>query len=152
MANILIIDDDSVLCDMLSKKIGYLDHTAQTAPNLEKGMPLATSGTFEVVLLDVRLPDGNGLTAIPSIKQSPNTPDVIIITGEGDPNGAELAIKNGAWDYLEKPVSTQQLALQLTRVLQYRDKRDRIPDTIALDKGAIVCDSPPRRPAPKPTY
>ena len=55
--------------------------------------------SYYVVFLDVRLPDGNGLDLLPRLNALPVAPEVIIMTGYGDPNGAELAIKCGAWDY-----------------------------------------------------
>ena len=49
-------------------------------------------------------PDGNGLMLLPDHNATPSAPEVIIITGYGSPDGAELAIKNGAWDFIEKPL------------------------------------------------
>ncbi len=96
MANILIIDDDKMLCEMLCLNIKYMRHEACFALNLKEGFEKLRSAVFDVVFLDVRLPDGNGLDAIPEIHEMPFKPEIIIITGEGDPDGAELAIKNGA--------------------------------------------------------
>ena len=60
-----------------------------------------------MVLLDIRLPDGNGLDALPEIRRGEDPPEVIILTGLGDPDGAEMAISGGAWDYLVKPAPHQ---------------------------------------------
>jgi len=72
-------------------------------------------------------------------------PEVIIITGFGDPDGAELAIKNGAWDYLQKPLSAKDLALTVERVLDYRDKKQASGKTVALKREGIVGNSPALR-------
>ncbi len=114
MANILIIDDDKMIYEMLCLNMSYMDHEAEFALNLQEGFEKLRSADFDVVFLDVRLPDGNGLGAIPEIHGMPFKPEVIIITGEGDPDGAELAIKNGAWDYIEKPLSISKITLPLS--------------------------------------
>src|SRR4030066_50603 len=105
MANILIIDDDVVMTELLSQAIKEREHNIVCTHTLEEGLSAAKSGSFAVVYLDVCLPDGNGLDAIPELRNILSSPEVIIMTGAGDPDGAELAIKSGAWDYLEKPSS-----------------------------------------------
>jgi two-component system NtrC family response regulator len=63
---------------------------------------------------------------------------VIIITGFGDPDGAELAIKNGAWDYVEKPLSVKVVRLAIERALQYREKKQTAGRSLVLDREGIV--------------
>ena len=143
MADILVIDDDPMLCDMMARHLGYLHHKPAWAHTLKEGFNLLNSSLFDVVFLDVRLPDGDGLSAIAGIRQFEGNPEVIIITGEGDPNGAELAIKSGAWDYIQKPISPEKITLSLDRSLQYRDslhKRKKTP--VVLKRDGIVGSSP----------
>jgi len=121
MAQVLIVDDDKATCRFLTELIGNIGHQAESAHSLAEGMKLGLSGRFDVVFLDVRLPDGSGLELLPKLKELPLSPEVIIMTGQGDPDGVELAIRNGAWDYLQKPLSPKKILLPLKRVLQYRD-------------------------------
>jgi two-component system NtrC family response regulator len=100
------------------------------------------AGLYDVVFLDVRLPDGNGLKAIPGIQGAPAVPEVIIITGKGDPDGAELAIRSGAWDYIRKPFSPQQVILPLSRALQYRVEKAVDQPAFLLDRKSIIGNSP----------
>jgi len=123
MSKILIIDDDKMLCNTLSRYVRRMGHEDTYALTLEDGLKEVSSGEFDVVFLDVNLPDGNGLEAIPQIRKVLSSPEIIIITGEGDPDGAELAIKSGAWAYIEKPFSIGNIELQLVRVLQYRKEK-----------------------------
>ena len=102
MANVLIIDDNEMFCEMLSQMVTDLGHQVSYVLTLGKGLETAISGKYEVIFLDVQLPDGNGLEILPKIREIPDSPEVIIITVAGDQNGAELAMKNGAWDYVEK--------------------------------------------------
>jgi len=142
MANILIIDDDEMTSDMLSKLVRSLGHDTESAFTLKDGLQELLAKTFDVVLLDVGMPDGNGLDVLPKIREMPSPPEVIIITGAGDPDGAELAIKNGAWDYIEKPSSIKDMTLPLVRVLQYREEKKSTKPLVALKREAIVGSSP----------
>ena len=90
------------------------------AHTLENGMKLVRDGNFDVVFLDVMLPDGNGLEKLSEIRDTLSSPEVIILTGSGTADGAELAIKSGAWDYIQKPSSISVMTLPLIRALQYR--------------------------------
>jgi len=141
MANILIIDDDKNLCKMLHRKMGYLEHRASTAHTLADGLGFAAKSAFDVVLLDVRLPDGSGLSTLPKFKTFPSNPEIIIITGEGNTTGAELAIKSGAWDYIEKPISMSELELQLVRALQFRQEKGAGKTLVALKRDDLIGSS-----------
>jgi two-component system NtrC family response regulator len=141
MAQILIIDDDTIVCETISNIVKHLGHEAMVAHSLQEGVGRASSEAIDVVLLDVRMPDGNGLEAVPVIRKVPSHPEIVILTGFGDPDGAELAIKNGAWDYLEKPSTRQQISLTLTRALQYRQQREIAAPPDAIQREGIVGSS-----------
>ncbi len=70
MANILIIDDDVVMTELLSQAIKERGHDFVCTHTLEEGLAAAKSGTFAVAYLDVCLPDGNGLDAIPELRNA----------------------------------------------------------------------------------
>lgn len=145
MAHILIIDDEELICRMLSALAGDQGHEAHCAQTLEEGLHLARTGRFDVVFLDVHLPDGNGLGALPELRSLPEAPEVIILTGYGDPDGAELAIKHDAWDYLEKKAPPSHVALALQQVLQYRREKLTTPRTLSLKPEGLVGQSRPMR-------
>lgn len=126
MPNILIIDDDDMMCTTLSTLVERKGHCAVSCMTLQEGIATAVEQDFDVVFLDVKMPDGNGLDALPKIEASPSSPEVIIMTGYGDPNGAELAIKSGAWDYIEKGFSIKEITLSLERALQYRKEKKEV--------------------------
>lgn len=113
MANVVIIDDDPIFRDLLAEHCTLLGHEAAVADSIEAGKALLTRLPADLVFLDVRLPDGNGLGMLPFTQCLPSSPEVIIITGMGDADGAELAINNGAWDYLQKPLSRQEIILHI---------------------------------------
>jgi two-component system NtrC family response regulator len=142
MANVLIIDDDEMICEMLSLMVEDMGHASSYALTMKDGFQKASSEGFDIIFLDIRMPDGNGLDLLPRIRELPSHPEVIIITGLGDPDGAELAIKNGAWDYIEKTSSTKEMALPFVRALQYREEKNARQPLAALRLNGIVGGSP----------
>ncbi|NVL90977.1 MAG: sigma-54-dependent Fis family transcriptional regulator [Desulfobacterales bacterium] len=142
MSNVLIIDDEKVVCDALSAMTERLGYDVTSVLALNDGVREASTGRFDVVFLDVRMPDGNGLDALPEILSAPSAPEVIIMTGFGDPDGAELAIKSGAWDYIEKPFSMEKFTLPLIRALEYRKAKKSGMSLAAPTLRSIVGSSP----------
>ena len=143
MAKVLIIDDEAGICKLLTKLMRQMGHQAEAAQSIREGLALAEAMPYDVVFLDVRLPDGNGLDILPKIRAAPSAPEVIIMTGYGDADGAEMAIKNGAWDYLQKPISPKEILLPLKRVFQYRDnlKAAQKPAVMLKHEGIIGSSS-----------
>ena len=94
----------------------------------------------DIVFLDVHLPDGNGLEAIKPLREVASRPEVIVITGLVDAEGAETAIQAGVWDYVEKSSSAVQLALSIKRALRFREASSS--GVIGLRRVAIVGEGP----------
>ena len=141
MENILVIDDDPEICDAISSAVARMGHRAAYSLTLKGGLAKAEYGSFDIVLLDVKLPDGDGLEALPVLQRMSPGPEVIIMTGYSDPDGAELAIKNGAWDYLQKPVSVKAIRLALSRALQYQKEKQGRARPKSLNRKDIVGNS-----------
>ncbi len=142
MIKVLIIDDDQAMCKMLSGLVNQMGHDAVCEHTLAAGLKEARSNPYDVVLLDVQMPDGSGLSILPQIRVSKSSPDVIIMTGAGSSDGAELAIDSGAWDYIQKTSSLQDLKLSLAQVLQYRQEKEANRPKIALKREGIIGNSP----------
>jgi len=145
MARILIVDDDEAMCQSLSFVGKRSGHDTVCENTLGSGLQRAASEPFDVVFLDVRMPDGNGLEMLPRLAQTPSRPEIIIMTGYGDPLGAELAINSGAWDYIEKGSSVKDITLSLVRALEYRKQKTSLPGqaaVVALKRENIIGNSP----------
>ncbi|WP_027183319.1 sigma-54-dependent transcriptional regulator [Desulfovibrio inopinatus] len=142
MANILIIDDDPVLCRSMAASIADVGHEAHIAYSLEQGRSILADVEIDVVFLDVVLPDGDGMKEVEQIKHATSHPEVIIITGYGGPEGAEAAVKSGAWDYLCKPISDKEMMLPLLRALQYRREKHSSRRQEPLHRDRIIGNSP----------
>jgi two-component system, NtrC family, response regulator len=141
-ANILIIDDDKMICEMLSHRVKKMGYTAKHATTLRDAFDLSRRESFDVIYLDVHMPDGNGLAAIAKLRDNPAEPEIIIMTGDAGADGAELAIKSGAWDYVAKPSSIHNLILPLERSLQYRAAKKARPPSSNFKRDGIVGSSP----------
>lgn len=142
MARFLIIDDDKGVCRFLSKVLIKSGHTAEFSHLLLEGIEKCEKSEFDIVFLDVQLPDGNGLEALPQIQNSIGRPQVIIITGEGNPDGAELAIKSGAWDYIEKPLISDSILLIAKRALLYHIEKTTSSTLGSFNREKIIGNSP----------
>ncbi len=142
MANILIVDDDPTICDWISKIIAQLGHKPVCVHTLKDGLKKVQTAAFDIVFLDVRLPDGNGLDIMPKIKATRNSPEIIVITALGDPDEAERALQNEAWDYIEKPARLETLKLPIIRALEYRAEKKSGESTMVLKRKGIIGSSP----------
>ncbi|MFP4419584.1 MAG: sigma-54-dependent transcriptional regulator [Desulfococcaceae bacterium] len=138
MGQILIIDDDPLIREILTENVLGLGHAPHAAGTIAQGMELLSRESIELVFLDIRLPDGDGLEQLGLIRRHPPEPEVIIITGVGDAESAEIAIRTGAWDYLQKPLSRQKIHLQIERVLDFRRKTTDAKRIVALKRDKIV--------------
>ncbi len=138
MAKILIVDDDPGICKALETLVRRNGHEAVCEGSLAGGVEKTCSEAFDLVFLDVGLPDGNGLDALPKIMESGSQPEVIIMTGAGDPDGAELAIDSGAWDYIQKPFSLKNMTLPFLRALKYRETKTSRPAPVNLVLDGII--------------
>ncbi len=142
MADILIIDDDELVRELLADKSRLLGHRPAAAGSLADGLKMAEAVAPALVFLDVRLPDGDGLSAIPRLRGMAAAPEVIIITGMAEPEGAAMAINSGAWDYLQKPFSTQEISLQIRRALDFRRRKAAGRTPVALKRDGIIGAGP----------
>lgn len=123
MARILVVDDESLIRVLVADVGESLGHEVLTAASIKEGQDLAQRGV-DIVLLDVLLPDGDGLAHVETFSPLPGRPDVIIITGHGNADAAEAALRSGAWEYLVKPLRVRDLSKALTQAVQWRNSRD----------------------------
>jgi two-component system response regulator HydG len=114
--NLLIIDDERAIreaCREVAQSLGFSTHVADSAEQAYRALELQN---FDAVLLDLRLPGAGGLDALRRIKERRPEAVVIVVTGYGTVQSAVQAMKNGAYDYVTKPFSVDELKLLLERV------------------------------------
>jgi len=125
MNHVLIVDDEAEIRDSLEgilSEEGYLVTTAATAG---EALTLLADAPYDVVLLDIWLPDRDGLEALTDIRQmdSAHLPEVVIISGHGTIEAAVRATKLGAYDFLEKPLSLDRTLIVLKNAINARQLR-----------------------------
>ncbi len=140
-ANILIVDDDKMFGKMLLHKVKTMGHSVHYAETLREAYAVNRQEAFDVIYLDVNMPDGSGLDAIVKLRESLSEPEIIIMTGDAGADGAEMAIKSGAWDYVAKPSSINNLILPLERSLQYREAKKAVSPPQTFRRDDIVGSS-----------
>jgi FixJ family two-component response regulator len=117
MANLLIIDDEQAICWGLAELGKRLSHGVATASSAEQGLELAGKQRPDAILLDVRLPGMDGLTALPRLKELAPAAPVIVMTAHGDLSTAVEAVRQGAFDYIAKPFDLAQIERLIQRAL-----------------------------------
>lgn len=128
MATLLIVDDDILFCEALSTTLEENNYRVLVAHNLGRARELLKKHTIAVAFIDVFLPDGNGLDLLAGLALLPEPPEAIVVTAQGDPQGAENAITSGAWDYVQKPADMAEILLMVQRALQAHERKKQMPD------------------------
>ena len=117
MAKILVIDDEYSIRESLEMFLSEKDHQVFTADTGEKGFHLFALHDPEIVILDIRLPDGNGLDLLVRIQDEQCAAKVIMITAFQDMATTIEAMKRGAYDYIHKPLDADVVEKTVNRAL-----------------------------------
>ena len=119
--HILLVEDDKVLSRLIIQHVEGLGHEVTNASSWAEAEELLTVRETHLIITDVRLPDGDSLERLPNLVL---TQPVIVLTAFGSVRNAVQAMKAGAFEYLVKPVSPEELTLALERALQDAALRD----------------------------
>lgn len=126
MAKILTIEDEDNLRLSIRRSLAKAGHDVVEASSLAAGRPLAISGDFDVVLTDVNLGDGSGADLVREIRAEGFEGVILLMTAFGTIEAAVRAMKDGADDYLQKPLSLEELGLLVNRSLENKALRNRV--------------------------
>ena len=137
MARVLVVDDEGLMRTMVQVVCNRMGHDTLLAGSIHEGLRMAVD-PVDVVLLDVWLPDGNGLEHQAAFAHLPGNPDVVVITGNGDGDNAEAALRSGAWEFLTKPLQMRDIEQCLRQVLQFRQNRSPASESLVVDSGHIL--------------
>lgn len=122
--NILVIDDDVSFCMLLNTFLTRKGFAVSTAYSIEEAKQLFDQTKFQLILTDVRLPDGDGVEILKYVKEENPTIQVILMTGYTDIKTAVNAMKLGAFDYVAKPINSDQILDAIQQALSKKnDKR-----------------------------
>ena len=101
--NILIIDDDTLLCRAISRRLSFMGVNAVSASTGNEGLVKVGQQTYDIIFVDINLPDISGLELLDRIRKLSLLPKLVIITSETNDEYRRTAIDKGAVDYIEKP-------------------------------------------------
>jgi two-component system nitrogen regulation response regulator GlnG len=145
MSYVLIIDDEEAVCWTLRQALEKAGHEAKTAASAEQGLLLVKERKPDAVILDVRLPGMDGLTALRKMRPLLGNAPVIVITAFGDLNTAVKAVEGGAFDYLVKPFDLNQALEAVSRALATQkapDPKTQATNGLSIGDAEIIGRSP----------
>ena len=118
MSRILIVDDEQSICWGLSRLAAKMGHEPMVAAAAEQGLELAAATPPALLVLDVRLPGMDGLTAMQRFRELIGAAPILVITAFGDLQTAVRAVENGAFEYVVKPFDLAVIRASIDRALQ----------------------------------
>ncbi len=139
MARILVVEDDEAIRSALLRGLRELDHTVASAANGLSGLEQLLRDRPDAVLLDLGLPDIDGLTLLSMIRTTSDVP-VIVVTAQDDDPTMVRALDSGADDYVVKPFGTEQLAARIRAVLRRGRPGTAATAAAPLRVGGLVID------------
>jgi two-component system response regulator AtoC len=118
---ILLVENDDSIRSSLSRFLTSLGHSVFQSANGKKALDMLTSENVHLVLSDIRMPEMDGQTLLKTIKNDDKLMEtaVVLFTGHGDIKGAVEAMKNGAYDYLLKPINVEELDILIDRISEF---------------------------------
>lgn len=126
MANLLVVDDETTLLANLTLQLDRAGHACRTADCAQAALTAIDTSDPELALVDVRLPDMSGLDLIAQIRQSGRDFPIVVMTAYGSVESAVEAMKVGASDYLQKPVSITELEVVINKALEHHRMKARL--------------------------
>ena len=124
MSTLLIIDDDIAICRTLQLHYKSLSHDVITAHGVNDGLLLAASNEIDLILLDLKMPNKTGLEGLPDFREVVPDVPIIMITAYHDMESTIAAMKNGADDYIHKPIDINELDRAVARALMRADEEN----------------------------
>ncbi len=134
---VLIVDDDVELCRGLERLLKADGFVVTFAHDVQDGYDRALSGNFDLIVLDVMLPGGDGRVLLNKVRTMSDVP-VIMLTARGDEKDRIRGLEAGADDYLPKPFNTRELLARMRAVLRRRLPHGGIPHTFTV--GDLMID------------
>lgn len=132
---ILIIDDEKLLAKQLEKALSQEGYSVVSAFTGEEGIGFAKKETPDLILVDLKLPDTDGLEVLNSISKLESSPATIMMTAHGSVEVAVSAIKLGAYDFIEKPFPIDKLKIMVKNALNTLELRSNLNAATMRERG-----------------
>lgn len=141
LGRVLVVDDEDDIRELLDMTLSRMGLDADCAPNVAEARRLLSENAYQLCLTDMRLPDGDGLELVRFIGEQCRDLPVAVITAHGSTENAVSALKAGAFDYVPKPVSLEQLRALVKSVLNLPSRdaaRDKAASSTLLGESQAI--------------
>ncbi len=138
--NILLVEDDKIIQKVLTEVLKNAGYSCVCASSCEEALSLVEEGKFSCALVDLGLPDGNGLDLLPEIRQRDAWLVPIILTGDGRPETIIQTMRAGAFDFLIKPFAATTVEAAIFRACEHhqiRRERDRLIQLLSDEREQL---------------
>jgi two-component system response regulator AtoC len=125
-SKVLVIDDDRSICETLELYLTEEGYEVVTAMTGTEGLNRFVEGSPDVVILDIRLPDIDGFTVLEDLREEDENVKVIMITAFHDMESTINAMKNGAFDYIHKPINVEELDMAIRKAVKSLEMEKKI--------------------------
>jgi two-component system, OmpR family, response regulator QseB len=106
---ILVVEDEPAIADFVERGLRAHGHKTVVSDELARALALALSGRFDLIVLDLGLPGGDGFDVLRAVRERGRRPPVIVLTGRVEERSAEACLAAGADDYMTKPFRLEEL-------------------------------------------
>ena len=138
-ANILIIDDELTVCRSCQKILGEDGYSISIALNGHEGLERARKEDFDLAIVDLKMPDIDGMDVVEVIKAERPDTTVIIMTGYSTVSSAVKGMKLGAADYISKPFTPDEMSMAVRKVLQQKEHEAEVENAgLLINRGTII--------------
>lgn len=131
MAKILVIDDERSIRNTLKDILDFEGYTVVLAENGKKGLEAATTGSFDLIFSDIKMPEMDGIELLNALQQAEVESPIVMISGHGNIETAVECIRAGAFDFIEKPIDLNRLLVTVKNALE---RKSLVKETKVLRK------------------
>ncbi|MDP4175193.1 MAG: sigma-54 dependent transcriptional regulator [Bacteroidota bacterium] len=140
MSSIFVIDDEREICESIKMILEYEDYQVDYSTNSPQGLEKLETGSYNVLLLDIQMPDMNGFEVLNKIRENNIDISVIVISAFSSLENAVKATKLGAFDFIEKPIDRDKLLLSVRNALNQNKlikENKELRSSISVNDGIV---------------
>ena len=137
---ILIVEDEKALCDAIARSLRHLDYNVDCCHNGQSAMDILSFERFDLVILDLNLPDADGMTVLKELRETDSETKVLILSARGEVADKVAGLDAGANDYLTKPFHLEELAARIRSLT----RRQFTQSDVVLTCGNLSFDTKAR--------
>jgi two-component system, OmpR family, response regulator len=136
--SVLVVEDEDAIRELVSTALRFTGFTVESVASGRDALTEARNGAFDLIVLDVNLPDIDGFTICRKLRADGNQTPVVFLTARDDPADLRTGFTGGGDDYVTKPFSLEELVLRIDAVL--RRTHPQQTDSVRLTCGDVVLD------------